>query len=507
MTFHSPLFLLIFLPLTWAGFFAIGRFSPRMAALWLGIASLVFYGAGGPILHVGVLLASIAFNFSLGTLIARGHGHASLYRQRILLIIGISGNLSLLGYFKYASFLLESFGFQDSWIDTLLPLGISFFTFTQIAYLADAYQGRAQEYDPVHYLLFVTYFPHLIAGPILHHAEMMPQFARPWIYRIRARDLSIGLSIFTVGLVKKVVIADGILAPFTDRVFALAHMGGDLSWFEAWIGALGFTLQIYFDFSAYSDMAIGLSRMIGIRLPLNFNSPYKARNIIDFWRRWHMTLSRFLRDYLYIPLGGNRRGMMRRYVNLAVVMLLGGLWHGASWTFVLWGAIHGLYLMVAHAWRSAMPAMSRWLGCCLTFIAVVIAWVPFRAETGSAAWSFLNVMLGGEGLSLPVSIEPWLGSFTDGMAWIRFDGMLRNRLIPVEEVFPALTILLVLCWLAPNTQEIFRSFGPALGKIDARPRFLAWRPTMGQAIVFGVILTFSFLFSLGHDETFIYFRF
>ena len=238
-----------------------------------------------------------------------------------------------------------------SGVETLLPLGISFYTFTQIAYLADVYANKAQEYAPANYALFVTWFPHLIAGPIMHHREMMPQFATAFRAKIDPRLVLIGLSIFSVGLAKKVLLADQA-APFADAVFDRGALL-PLTFAEAWVGALAYTMQIYFDFSGYSDMAIGLSLMFGVRLPVNFNSPYKSKSIIEFWRRWHMTLSRFLRDYVYIPLGGNRRGPVRRYANLMATMLIGGLWHGAGWTFVIWGALHGLYLMANHAWNAA----------------------------------------------------------------------------------------------------------------------------------------------------------
>ena len=305
MLFNSHTFIFFFFPCATAIFFILGRWRPTWAAAWLGLASLIFYGWDSPFRHVAIMVMSIGFNYAVGRLLTRRDASPGL--RRLGLVAGISVNLLVIGYFKYAGFLLGIFGASAG--DILLPLGISFFTFTQIAFLVDAYRGLAKEYNPVHYLLFVSYFPHLIAGPILHHKEMMPQFAQADIYRPNWQSLALGLSVFTVGLVKKVLLADTI-APYADAVFAGAPVLA-LTPTEAWTGAIAYTLQIYFDFSGYSDMAIGLSRAIGIRLPLNFNSPYKSTCIIEFWRRWHMTLSRFLRDYLYFSLGGNRLGHQR----------------------------------------------------------------------------------------------------------------------------------------------------------------------------------------------------
>ncbi len=281
---------------------------------------------------------------------ARQVGNSS---TRALLFVAVAANLAALAYFKYADFFLRTAvnltGADIPLLGVVLPLGISFFTFTQIAYLVDVHAGKVIERNPIHYGLFVTYFPHLIAGPVLHHAEMMPQFRLAEIYRPYLRNFAIGLTFLCLGLAKKVLVADSV-APLANAVFGLGPEV-ELAASAAWLGVIAYTLQIYFDFSGYSDMAVGLSLLFGVRLPYNFNSPYQAWNITEFWRRWHMTLSRFLRDYLYVPLGGNRLGRTRRYVNLMVTMLLGGLWHGASWTFVVWGGLHGAYLVVNHAWQ------------------------------------------------------------------------------------------------------------------------------------------------------------
>lgn len=367
MLFSSPEFIYLYLPIVLLGFFWLAKWSHRIAATWLTAASLFFYGWWNPA-YLGLLMASIFFNYSMGVVLARESMRPPDSRRRFLLVFGIAANLLLLGYFKYANFFLDSTNavIGTTWDagEIILPLGISFFTFTQIAFLVDAWRGLAKEFNFIHYGLFVTYFPHLIAGPVLHHKEMMPQFGQSETYRLQWENIAVGLTIFAIGLFKKIVLADGV-APYASPVFDAAHAGETLTFLEAWGGVLAYTLQLYFDFSGYSDMAIGASRLFGVRLPLNFNSPYQALNIIDFWRRWHMTLSRFLRDYLYFALGGNRHGKSRRYVNLLVTMLLGGLWHGAGWTFVVWGGLHGLYLVINHAWsgvkqRFGLPTGRSW---------------------------------------------------------------------------------------------------------------------------------------------------
>lgn len=356
MLFNSYAFIFAYIPLVFLGYFTLGRRSHRLAALWLASASIFFYGWWDA-RFIGLLLGSIAFNYSAGYALAR----RSPTRPRALLGIAIGMNLGLLGYFKYFNFFLDNLNaLTDAHFENppiLLPLGISFFTFTQIAFLVDAYQGKAKEFNFVHYTLFVTYFPHLIAGPILHHKEMMPQFAAAAGCRWNARNIAVGGSIFIIGLAKKILLADA-LAEFATPIFSAVHDGGQPMLIEAWIAALAYTLQLYFDFSAYSDMAIGLSLLFNVRLPANFESPYKSTSIIEFWRRWHISLSRFLRDYLYIPLGGNRKGPLRRYLNLLATMLLGGLWHGAGWPFIVWGGLHGCYLAINQLSRNAWAG--RW---------------------------------------------------------------------------------------------------------------------------------------------------
>ena len=402
MLFTTPTFILLFLPLALLGFYLLGRLSPMAAAGWLLAASLLFYSHWHPA-DTWLLLGSIAVNFLLGRQIALGRPGG-----RSWLMAGLVFNLGLLGYYKYAAFAVQNLslvlGMPLPQPTAALPIGISFYSFTQIAFLVDTWQRKVHESQPVHYGLFVTYFPHLVAGPVLHHAQMMPQFADRSIYRVNGAQLVGGLAIFALGLFKKVVLADGV-SPYADAVFKPVDGGATPDLAEAWLAALAYTCQLYFDFSGYSDMAIGLSWMFNVRLPFNFNSPYQAGNISDFWRRWHISLSTFLRDYLYIALGGNRHGAVRRYLNLATTMVLGGLWHGANWTFVLWGTLHGVYLMVHHGFRAALgesrhAALQRvaaWRGLAwvLTLLAVVVAWVLFRAETLGGAGRVLQGMVAG----------------------------------------------------------------------------------------------------------------
>ncbi|MBV5298601.1 MAG: MBOAT family protein [Rhodoferax sp.] len=391
MIFSSPQFILLFLPAAFFGYFYLNRQRLVVAGkVWLVALSLLFYAVWN-VAYLPLLLASIVFNFVLGSRLAVSRADAG--RQRWwLLAAGISANLLLLGYFKYAGFLVGNlnglFQLQLGLPQILLPLGISFFTFTQVAFLVDSYRGAAKEYELLNYSLFVTFFPHLIAGPILHHSEMMPQFSSRWTLAVRWRNVLAGLFIFSLGMFKKVVIADSF------AVWANAGFDGGqaLDFYSAWCTSLSYTFQLYFDFSGYCDMAIGASLLFNIWLPINFNSPYKACDIQDFWRRWHMTLSRYLRDYLYIPLGGNRSSPLRMHFNLLATFILGGLWHGASWMFVIWGALHGLAVVLHRVWQGLqwrLPTALAWL---LTFGFVNFTWVFFRASTPDDALRVLRGM-------------------------------------------------------------------------------------------------------------------
>jgi len=510
--FNSYEFIFLFLPATLAGFFLVARAGHKLAALWLALASLFFYGWWNPKFLL-LLLGSIAFNYAAGCLIARAQGTP---RSRPLLIAAVSANLLVLCVFKYADFFIGTLegvsGRAIPHAGILLPLGISFFTFTQIAFLVDVHRGLAREYNFIHYLLFVNYFPHLIAGPLLHHKQMMPQFAQESTYRISAENIAIGLTIFAIGLAKKVLLADSFGA-YATPVFDAARDGMQPKLVVAWIGALAYTLQLYFDFSGYSDMAIGLSRMFGVTMPLNFASPYKAQSIIEFWRRWHMSLSQFLRDYLYVPLGGNRHGKVRRYVNLMITMLLGGLWHGASWTFVAWGGLHGLYLVVNHAWRGlrerfgAAPtspsAGGRVAGVAVTFVAVVVAWVLFRAASFGAAQSMLAGMFGLNGIALPETLGRLLGARSEAMRafGITFAGTLHEIQWSVSPAFcfPLLCAGLFIVWALPNTQQW-------IGMVRDRVSGMTWRPSALQGIMVGSLFGLSVV-CLSKFSEFLYFRF
>jgi alginate O-acetyltransferase complex protein AlgI len=491
--FNSREFIFLFLPVVLAGFFLIGARSRDIAVAWLGVASLVFYGHWS-VPFAMLLAVSIVANHFLGRVIAANAG--STVGKRAL-VGALTLNLALLGTFKYANFFLATTaaiaGRHWHLLDIVLPLGISFYTFTQIAFLVDAYRSRAPAYGFAKYFLFVTYFPHLIAGPILHHREIIPQFDDPRTYRPRLASFAAGLTLFAIGLAKKLWLADP-LGEFADAIFDAAARGATVHFLAAWGGAVAYTLQLYFDFSGYCDMAIGISMLFNIRLPLNFDSPYKAASIIEFWRRWHMTLSRFLRDYLYIPLGGNRRGPVRRRVNVLVTMLLGGLWHGASWTFVAWGGLHAVYLLANHAWRASGRHMPRPVALALTFLAVVCAWVPFRAADFTTAASILAGMVGANGLSLPAAFGELVGtSNRAGLvgALAGFDvagGPLRLVLLLIAG--------LALAWLAPNSQAIVR-FAGGMPIAVPSPRLA---PAAGALLALCVM-------GLGGISSFIYYQF
>lgn len=522
MLFNSPEFIFVFLPIVFLAFVAVGRYVGPVAALVVLIAaSLVFY-AYWRIDDLLLLCLSISANFVFGLQI-----HALLDKSprkaKIVLIAGIVFNLSLIAVFKYLGFLSDAtntfFGTRLPHFDVILPLGISFFTFTQITFLVDVYRRLTIERSPLRYALFVTFFPHLIAGPILHQSSMSPQFQRKDFGCPHLDDIMSGVFLFVIGLFKKVIFADSI-ATFVSPVFDTAAAGGALTFWEAWAGALAYTMQIYFDFSGYSDMAVGLGLMFGIRLPVNFNSPYQATSIIDFWRRWHMTLSAFLRDYLYVPLGGNRHGKVARYRNLMVTMLLGGLWHGANWTFVLWGGLHGLLICINHLWRrldigvflvfpqTVRNAVAR----LLTFIAVVVCWVPFRSESLTSACNLWRAMLGWDRIPLPSFLAGLFGVAPSSMF---ANGLLQRGNIWVFEIvgltdstigcIVALTALYVICAAFPNTQHVV-----------AYDVSISEQTTAGRSRIFntpvalGALVAICFwlcVFSFARPTQFLYFNF
>lgn len=465
MLFNSPVYIFLFLPLAVAVYFLLVRYRMILAGKsWLVLASLFFYGYWNPI-YLPLIVGSMLVNYGIGTVLSkRPTGGRHAVSPKAVLAVAITLNLALLGYYKYADFFLANLnalaGTDFPALRLVLPLAISFFTFQQIAYLVDSYQGQTQEYDFLNYCLFVTFFPQLIAGPIVHHKEMMPQFERLRSKVLNYRNLATGIFIFGLGLFKKVVIAD---------TFAVwATLGFDtlpeLTFLGAWTASLSYALQLYFDFSGYTDMAIGSALMFNIKLPLNFNSPYKALNIQDFWRRWHMTLSRWLRDYLYIPLGGNQKGPGRTYVNLFMTFLLGGLWHGAGWTFVLWGAMHGGGTALHKWWQGRGITMPKWLAWLITFNFVNFAWVFFRAKSFDDAVKVFVGMTGVNGFALPEAFAGY--SFS------------------LAAVFLLVTVF------SKNSMELAKHF----------------RPTWGYALVAAILWVWSVL-SLSRVSEFLYFQF
>ena len=486
MLFSSQAFIFGFLPATVILVMAAERIAGRTLAMWVMLAASLFFYAWWRPPYLALLAASMLGNYLVGDALMRKP-------SRPLLTAAITVNVGLIAYYKYTAFLIGvangAFGIDWTVDKIALPLAISFFTFQQIAYLVDVHQGRLKDRSFLNYCLFVSFFPQLIAGPIVHHREVVPQYLRESAFRIELSNVWAGLAIFIIGLYKKVVFADG-MAVYANAVFDNAHQGPML--IDAWAGSLAYAMQIYFDFSGYSDMAIGLARIFGIRLPLNFNSPYKATSVIEFWQRWHMTLSRFLRDYIYIPLGGSRRGDARRHVNVMLTMLIGGLWHGAAWTFVFWGGLHGFFIVINHGWR----AMKRRLGVIdgaspwhragariLTFLAVLVAWTFFRAGGFADALQLIAGMVGLNGIALaPRLVDP------TALIW--------------------LAGLLAVVWFAPNTEEWTVSAISDDGATPSAPlwpRFRQWLLPFGAAMA--GILALIVLYRGAETAEFIYFVF
>ncbi len=500
MLFNSFVFIFVFLPLVLIAFYGARRFvSARASLAVLVLASFVFYAYWEPV-YLLLLLASIGVNYLLGQRLSVASP------SRSLLATGVALNLGLLGYFKYTNFLIANsnsfFGLSVESAQIILPLAISFFTFQQIAYLVDCYRKIAVERDFLSYCLFVSFFPQLIAGPIVHHREMMPQFAAMADTRHLHPAYAAGISLFVIGLAKKVLLADNF-AVYVNSYYggagdAALHVG------DAWAAALAYHFQIYFDFSGYSDMAIGLGLLFGVRLPINFNSPTKAQSIIDFWRRWHMTLSRFLRDYLYISLGGNRRGPSRRYLNLVITMTLGGLWHGAAWTFVFWGVLHGTYLLLNHAWRALCERFHlatlrtngayRLASLALTLLAVVIAWVYFRAPDMATANQTVLAMFGRGELGLSSPFQATVHSAGFGALLGLFGVELPAGVLMTVVVASGLAVTLLL----PNSMQLV-----ALLENDSTIR---WRPRLAWA-AFSAVMFYGAIVGMFGVTEFIYFQF
>jgi alginate O-acetyltransferase complex protein AlgI len=426
LLFNTNYYIFIFLPVVFLGYFLLQRLNQATAGkFWLVLASLYFYAYWNPS-YLLLILVSIGVNFAVGRVLhqTRLKTITQPGRHRALLALGIAFNLAALGYFKYTDFFVANvnvmLGTNFPLLHLVLPLAISFFTFQQIAYLVDCYQKDTQEYNFLNYCLFVSFFPQLIAGPIVHHGEMMPQFSDGKNRHLNWQNIACGVLIFGIGLFKKVVIADSF-AIWANQGYAEPLA---LTQVEAWATSLSYTFQLYFDFSGYTDMAIGAALLFNIRLPLNFNSPYKALSIQDFWRRWHMTLSRWLRDYVYVPLGGNRVPTHRIYLNLFLTFVIGGLWHGAGWTFLLWGVLHGLALCLNRLWRSLGMQLPIYFAWAVTFLFVHSAWVVFRAPDIPTALAVFRSMLGfGQGKTEPVAV-PGTSGMIENWGQVASDGNL-----------------------------------------------------------------------------------
>jgi alginate O-acetyltransferase complex protein AlgI len=451
--FNSHLYLLIFLPVTLIVHLSLSRYGlTRASKSWLVLASLFFYGWSQPA-HLYLLLGSVLLNFIIWSVLLR-LGPDATGDRKIVFILGIALNISLLGYFKYADFFIinvnQLFHANYSLLNLAFPLAISFFTFNQISYLTDAYRGKVKKTGLLNYSLFVTFFPYLLSGPIVRYSELVPQLEGVRDRSADYKNLCLGLFLLSIGLFKKICIAD----EFAQWATGAFDVPIRLNFLYAWAASLSYTFQIYFDFSGYTDMAIGAALMFNIRLPVNFNSPYKALDIQDFWRRWHITLSRFLRDYIYIPLGGNRVREGRLLMNLMITFLIGGIWHGAGWTFVIWGLLHGLATVVHRLWKLANIRLPRAVAWFITFNFVNIAWVFFRARKWDDAMRVLSGMFGFNGLTLPAEWSDKL-AFLKGVVlfspWKQIMPQSRDAYLWVLCAFLA-------CLLFRNSNEMAENF-------------------------------------------------
>lgn len=453
----------------------------------------------------------MVLNFLLGRHVAK---------NRPLLVFGITCNILLICYFKYSHFILENLSVivnqPISFVQVALPLGISFFTFQQIAYLIDTFHDEKPEHNFIPYALLVSFFPHSIAGPLVQYKEIAPQLKK---VHLSLNNVIIGISIFILGLFKKTVLADGI-APCVTEIFNAASNGVSLSFAEGWTGGICYTLQLYFDFSGYSDMAIGLAKIFNIQFPLNFNSPYKATSIIDFWRRWHITLSTFLRDYIYIPLGGNRKGYWLKHINLLLTMLIGGLWHGANWTFILWGFLHGILLIINHVWRDVMKRLNfsgknkslyTTLGWFLTMVCVIFLWVLFKADSLDAALVVYKSMLGFNGISLPLSLQKLVPAFH----FIDYRGFFHNQLFDMHQYVVLIGSALFICLCGKNLKDFFNNYlnfdlnNPQYGQNHRGGGvIMCWRPSVLYAVIFAIMSAWILLIMLSSRKLeFLYFNF
>ena len=496
---------MLFLPLVLMGFYLLAKLGNlRVVLIWLILSSLFFHGYWKAS-YTWLFVVSIVVNYFFGISCLPSASGAKRWRHKVAVVAGVVFNLGLLAYFKYAVFLSDIiWKFTDNFFhvrEIVLPLAISFYTFQQIAFLVDTYRGHCPRYSFLQYSSYLAFFPHLIAGPIVRHNNLINQLHSKTMLDLKSENMLSGIAIIMIGLFKKVVLADGA-ATFVTPIFSAAGNGVQIGFAEGWIAAILFSFVIYFDFSGYSDIAIGLARLFNIRFPENFASPYKAKNIVEFWRRWHITLSVFLREYLYIPLGGNRKGALRRYFNLMLTMLLGGLWHGAGLNFIIWGGLHGLYLISAHAWRHLCQRIygqynpnSNWsivAGRTVTYLAVVVAWVIFRATTLNQAGIILSAMAGLNGFGDYVELPSgWLGNPV--MSWAGF-----------------CVVLLAIANFLPNTQQFMRLFRPVLkSEVRVEKGFasrLVWKLNF-PSVCFVAALGVYAMTQMDRVQSFIYFRF
>lgn len=499
MLFNSVEFLVFFLPAVFAGFFLIARKSHEAAMLWLAAASIFFYGYWS-LYALPVMATSICANYLIGMWIA----NKDFSHRKALLVLAIIGNLAALAYFKYADFFIvntnvlrEQMGLDElDSLNVVLPVGISFFTFTQMAYLIDTYQGKAKEASFLKYILFVSYFPHLLAGPLIHHRQMMPQFENPANSHIVLWKVALGLAIFTVGLAKKVLLAD-TLGTYVDTFYNAIQQGMEPTLWASWLGSLAYSFQLYFDFSGYSDMAVGVSLLFGIWLPFNFNSPFRATSIIDFWQRWHITLTKYIGEYLYVPLmlrfmrtlttKNAALDLLSSIAPTIIVFMLLGLWHGPNWTFVLFGLMHGSFLAINHIWRKIFPpsrskqrhrSAKIVIGWTLTFMAVNFSTVMFRSDSAATAFDVYVGMLGFNGLGFNIT-----ENFLDAYGLV---------LLVIVMAFPIVLLL-------PNTTTMEATYN----RIIANDRTLNFS-LIGSCILAMAVLCYV---TLHHQSTFLYFQF
>jgi D-alanyl-lipoteichoic acid acyltransferase DltB (MBOAT superfamily) len=511
MYFNSYVFIFAFLPLVWLGWrLSIKGFGLKTGIGWLSLSSLFFY-SWWDWRFAPLLVGSLLVNFFIGRRLSRRPDGARL----AWIAVGLVWNLGLLGYFKYWNFFAGNFnaltGAGLPLGNIILPLGISFFTFQKIAFLVDAYKGRVKEVRLLDFSLFVMFFPQLIAGPIVHHGDFIPQLREQYLARLDQRKLTLGVMVFSAGLFQKCFVAD-MLSTVANETFGLAAQGAHLRMVEAWAGMFAYTLQLFYDFSGYSHMAIGLALMFGLRLPINFLAPYSSRNMIEFWRRWHMTLSSFLRDYVYIPLGGNRN---RHLTNLFITMLLAGLWHGAGWTFILWGVWHGLALVVNHWWhgRNAgkvpqVPEKTSGFGWShiLTLIVIAYGWVLFRSPDLATAWQMTQCLAGWHGISVPVSWVDWVAPLAPV---VRPRGFFPN----INLSFTVLIVFLSSAFLSCRGPRLLKWLGVGPGDVTAPP---AWQQAElaaegsdfrpGRVVLAGIMFAVA-VATLANASPFLYFQF